>query len=199
MKHSGVYKITNQINGKCYIGSSDNIFHRWSIHKCKLKHNKHDNPHLQNAWNKYGKDHFEFSIVEEVSSERLLEGEQKYLDECRMSPLHFYNIAYNATAPMSGRTLSSESKLKISRSLIGKHMSEETKRKISESRIGMKFSDEHRKNISRCQIGRVPWNKDKRGVQVAWNKGRPWSEESRLKMSRANLGRVPWNKGKRKE
>lgn len=33
--------------------------------------------------------------------------------------------------------------------------------------------------------GRIPWNKGKTGLQVAWNKGTPFSEEVRHKMSEA--------------
>jgi len=32
------------------------------------------------------------------------------------------------------------------------------------------------------QKGQKPWNKGRKGVQVAWNKGKPFSEESKLKM-----------------
>lgn len=45
----GVYKITNLINSKFYIGSSVNIGQRWFKHKALLRHNKHENPKLQNA------------------------------------------------------------------------------------------------------------------------------------------------------
>ena len=31
----GIYKITNQTNGKCYIGQSVNIKRRWRSHKTK--------------------------------------------------------------------------------------------------------------------------------------------------------------------
>jgi hypothetical protein len=44
---------------------------------------------------------------------------------------------------------------------------------------------------------RVPWNKGKKGLQVAWNKGKKHSEATRKKLSKALKGRVPWNKGKK--
>jgi predicted GIY-YIG superfamily endonuclease len=37
----GIYKITNTINGKYYIGSSTRIEHRIQEHKCYLGQNKH--------------------------------------------------------------------------------------------------------------------------------------------------------------
>ena len=60
---SGIYKITNKIDGKCYIGQSSNIKKRFKDHRYDLKYNKHDNPYLQNAYNKYGKDNFKFEIL----------------------------------------------------------------------------------------------------------------------------------------
>lgn len=51
----------------------------------------------------------------------------------------------------------------------------ETRKKMSESRRGQKvapFTENHRKNISTALKGRTPWNKNKRGAQVAWNKGK---------------------------
>lgn len=41
----------------------------------------------------------------------------------------------------------------------------------------------------------VPWNKGKKGVQVAWNKGLNWSDESKEKMRLGHLGKPGWNKG----
>ena len=61
---SGIYKITNILNGKSYIGLSSNIKQRWVQHKRNLNNNVHHNLHLQSAWNKYGKKYFTFSVLE---------------------------------------------------------------------------------------------------------------------------------------
>ena len=37
--------------------------------------------------------------------------------------------------------------------------------------------------------------KGKKGLQVAWNKGKKFSIESRMRMSLSQKGKVPWNKG----
>jgi len=66
---------------------------------------------------------------------------------------------------------------------------------------GTKLSEETRRKLSESHKGQISWNKGKKGLQIAWNKGRkgqvPWnkgktgvySEESRLKMSVARKGR----------
>lgn len=58
LRKAGIYCIENTKNKKVYIGSSKNIYQRLLKHFALLKHNKHQNGHLQNAWNKYGEDVF---------------------------------------------------------------------------------------------------------------------------------------------
>ena len=105
-----IYKILNKINNKFYIGSTVNHKKRISEHKRALNKNRHHNSILQNAWNKYGKDSFEFIIIEHVEQrEQLLKREQYYLDNLKPE----YNIATNSSAPMLGKKHSKESIEKI--------------------------------------------------------------------------------------
>lgn len=85
---TGIYQIRNIINNDSYIGSAKDINRRWQRHKSALKHDHHENTHLQRAWNKYGDKNFMFEILEECLYENLLNREQKYLD---LNPK--YNIA----------------------------------------------------------------------------------------------------------
>lgn len=76
MKQSGIYKITCRPNNKIYIGSAINIRIRWNRHINELKMNKHVNPILQNAYNKYGLNSFIFEIIEIIDDNtKLLERE----------------------------------------------------------------------------------------------------------------------------
>lgn len=77
----GIYKIENIINGKCYIGQSINIKRRWEIHRSELKNNTHYNQYLQKAWNKYGENSFNFSIIEECDHNKLDEREMFWVKE----------------------------------------------------------------------------------------------------------------------
>lgn len=108
-KISGVYKITNNINEKIYIGSSEDIEKRWYHHKSCLNKGIHINKHLQAAWNKYGEESFSFEIIEKCDPKDTLKIEQKYLDMYWDKEI-LYNIARYAEAPMKGRTHTKETK-----------------------------------------------------------------------------------------
>ena len=55
---------------------------RLNHHRSMLRANKHKNQHLQNSYNKYGEDNFEFTILEVTLKKDTLEIEQGYLDAC---------------------------------------------------------------------------------------------------------------------
>lgn len=80
LKISGIYCIINIRNSKRYIGSSKNIRQRLWSHRAELRHNKHQNAHLQSAWNKYGEQNFDYYILENCEECLLLEREQWYID-----------------------------------------------------------------------------------------------------------------------
>lgn len=64
----GIYKITNNINGKCYIGKSEvSIEGRINYHKSRLEEGTHYNTHMQNSFNKYNGD-FSYEIIEELDN-----------------------------------------------------------------------------------------------------------------------------------
>ena len=82
-KVSGVYCIINIKNHKRYIGSSKNIKYRLQSHRSNLRHNNHENQYLQNAWNKYGEDNFDFYIIEKCEESQLLDKEQNYISNIK--------------------------------------------------------------------------------------------------------------------
>ena len=144
---SGIYKITNKINGRYYIGSSINIKNRWNEHKRTLKQNKHDNDFLQKSWNKHGEESFLFEIIEYVLDlNKLLEREQSYLDLITYDKKMSYNLCKTA-GNMLGFKHSDETKKKMSNSRIGNknslgfEHSDETKKKMSNSHFGLKHDD----------------------------------------------------------
>lgn len=93
-KESGIYCITNLINGMKYIGQTTDIKKRKRQHF----NNTNSNIHLQNAMNKYGKSNFTFTILEYVPPNRdiLTEREQYYIDQNDFKTL--YNISPTASS-----------------------------------------------------------------------------------------------------
>jgi len=84
----GIYKVTNTINNKCYIGKAKNIYKRFSAHKINSrlpKPDKRSSPLLYYALNKYGIDKFIFEIVEE------LELNEDILKERELYWMDYYN------------------------------------------------------------------------------------------------------------
>ena len=93
---TGIYKITNKIDGKIYIGRAKNIKDRWKAHR-----NNPFNPlsreyykSLYKAIREYGLENFSFEVVEECKEEELNDKEAYYIN--------FYNandpaIGYNRT------------------------------------------------------------------------------------------------------
>lgn len=71
---SGIYKITNIINGKCYIGQSKDIERRFAQHISESKR-KRRHTALYNAFEKYGIDNFRFEVIEECCIDELDEKE----------------------------------------------------------------------------------------------------------------------------
>ena len=64
-----IYMIINKINNKIYVGQTINkngYKKRWNQHKNELRKNSHHNIFLQNSWNKYGEENFEFILLHEL-------------------------------------------------------------------------------------------------------------------------------------
>ena len=103
----GIYQIKNQVNNKIYIGSSVNIKQRIAKHYALLRHDRHNNEHLQNAWSKYGEKNFSWSIIELCSEDLLLDLEQWYIDILKPE----YNIQPSTTHTIHAK----ETKIKLSK------------------------------------------------------------------------------------
>lgn len=108
----GVYKLTNQSNGKVYIGQSVDVEDRIYKHKLALRGNYHKNDHLQKAWNKYGEDSFLFELIKSCKV--------RYLDRFEKLYIHIYksmNVKYgynNDTGGNLNKTLAPQTIEKLS-------------------------------------------------------------------------------------
>lgn len=125
----GVYEIVNILNGKKYIGSSNNIKNRLRQHKAHLIAKKHHSFLLQRAVNKHGIENFICNFLEICSLENQLDKEQYYLDLFKTYDTG-YNIAKSSKNPSIGRGFSKKHLKKLSDSHIGNKIKNKTKLKI---------------------------------------------------------------------
>lgn len=138
-----IYKITNNINGKIYVGQ----------HKIR----KNESPReymgkgtlINEAYKKYGRGNFTKVIIEyiEDNAKRLKVSErERYW-------IAYYNSEYPNGYNMNnggfgGCDEKAAKKVIETRKRNGYKMTEETKKKISESNKGKKLSKEHKKHLS---------------------------------------------------
>lgn len=95
-----IYLITNQINGKQYIGKTeDTIENRWKTHKKDMSKNSEEKRPLYLAMNKYGVENFTIEQIEEVSNSMLSDREVFYIEKYKT-----YLNGYNATIGGDGRS-----------------------------------------------------------------------------------------------
>ena len=203
-----VYKATNLINNKVYIGYTTNkLEERIKQHFSKVG----DGCYFHNALGKYGKENFQWDIIDYAdTAEELSEKEAYWIDYYQS--FTDKNKGYNSTSggevskKMSedvrrkisdgnkGKVLSEEAREKISKALTGRIVSEETKKKRSIALMGennpmygKKLTDEQKKKIGQASLGHKLTQEAKDKISRA-NKGKIVSEETREKLSRAKTG-----------
>ena len=94
-----IYKITNDINNKVYIGKTlDTIEKRWKEHCRDYKKETENSRPLYRAITKYGLEHFSISILEECDKKILDERERFWIEYYRS-----FKYGYNATLGGDGR------------------------------------------------------------------------------------------------
>lgn len=143
-----IYKATNKINGKSYIGYATNFVKRRSVHRHNCLNEGSNTSYFHRAIQKYGWENFDWSILKENAT---LNDEIELIE--KYETFHIYGKGYNLTKGGDGN--------------LGWVMSEETKNKISKSNkgnkycLGRKLSDESKNKISKSLTGRPSSKKGK--------------------------------------
>lgn len=176
-----IYKITNKINGKIYIGQTTSLLQkRWNSH-C----NRKDRRGISNAIFNYGKENF---IIEEIDGAN----DQSELNYLEQHYIYIYNsIAPNGYNILSGGKNSKhteESKLKMRKPKNFGNRTDFSYRKHSKKTIEkireikkknpLVFTKEHREKISKA------------------NKNKKHKEETKLKISASKKGHT-YNRGRK--
>lgn len=156
---SGIYRIRNLQNGKCYVGQAVSFEKRFNVHRHHLRHDKHNNRHLQRAWNYYGERAFAFEVIEEIPRRQrskkefkkvLIEREQFHMDALQTADPSFgYNISPRAGTQLGYRH-SDDSRRKMRQAGLGRELPEEWRQNIADSMKakGIIRSQEERDRLS---------------------------------------------------
>lgn len=90
--YMGVYKITNTVNGKIFVGSSPNLKNRWTTIRWQLDMGMHVNSQLQKDWNEFGEGAFVYEILEKKDADKSLDArwEVKQMEKAWMEKLQPY-------------------------------------------------------------------------------------------------------------
>ena len=80
---SGIFKITNNANGKILVGSALNLDGMWNRHRFQLRMGVHMNKELQRDWDQFGEASFSFEVIDEVDPDEAETGRvlQEYLKD----------------------------------------------------------------------------------------------------------------------
>lgn len=144
-----VYVHQNKINGKRYIGITNNTSKRWYGQGKKYE----ECPHFAAAIKKYGWDNFTHELLKiGLTLDEANKLEQFYIAKYKTCDKCFgYNI-------MPGGH--------VVPSMKGKHHSEETKKKISEAHLGKKISEEQKRHHSKLMKGKMVGSRNPKSTAV---------------------------------
>jgi group I intron endonuclease len=187
-----IYKTTNLLNNKIYIGQDSNNNPKYLGSGLLLK----------KAIIKYGKDNFKKEIIEFCDNKKHLNEREKYwIEEFKsMDKSVGYNLSEGG---FGGNTYTEETKKKISDMMKNRIVSEETRKKMSNARKGTIHTTESKTKMSIAHKGKILSNEhiekirensknsikseeflDNVGnITKYWPKGSKHTEETKNKMS----------------
>jgi len=186
-KNCGIYQIRNILTRVCYAGQSIDIKDRERHHWNSLKNNKHDNSHLQNSYNKHGRNKFVFEVLLYCEPEELTYYEQFFVDKYVSLKLT-YNICRKCVDSTKGFCHSKETREKLSKAAKNRlPMTEETKNRISEATRGKNHHAWGKKGKDSPLWGKTRSEETKEKIGIA-NKGHIVTDETKEKLRKSRVG-----------
>lgn len=188
---SGIYCIRHVSSGRMYVGSSVNIKARWRAHRHRLFQGEHANRHMQNLWNRDGRDSFTFAVLEYCEADDLLRREEAWIEAT--PPELLLNHCLLPTQTVRGiRWKKSPEGIERSRQFHrGKKwgpLSEDHKAKIRAANLGRKMTPQA---IEKWRTSRAGWRPSFEAVEKVRqaNLGKKQSSDTIVKRSNALKGR----------
>lgn len=181
-----IYKVTNIINGKSYIGkTTKSVDERWKLHLSDMK-KKNDNNYFHNAIRKYGNENFEKSVIYECDDINILNLMETF--KIMVNHTHKSEGGYNVTWGGEDNPMSHYDIIEKMRNGIIKAWSNPNNyRRFCNSMKGKQvkpFTTSHKENISKSMMG---------SNNPMYNK--QWSDDSLKKRSK-NMYRITHSNGK---
>lgn len=170
---TGIYQIFNKVNNKVYIGQTSERFQRryWH-HNWNLSNGSHHNKFLQNSWNKYGSNNFEFRIIHVLKDgEDINLLEKQYIKQFNATEYEYgYNMQDGGQPESMHRFISEESRKivgeKNRQHMLGRKLSDETRAKMRASSKHCGPGSDGRKRISEYMSNRTVSDATKEKLRV---------------------------------
>lgn len=176
-----LYKITNILNNKVYIGQSKDYIHRWDVHRYYSKYPEKTKQYIHRAMAKHGIDNFVFELLAMSKTKEDVNASEDIL----IIQYDSINNGYNLTIGESygGHSQATKDKIRllfIKRILAGKHPALGTKRTpeqlntLSKARKDhpVVYTDEIRRRMSESHIGNtdseITKQKKSEKAKIAW-------------------------------
>lgn len=165
-----IYKTTNNVNNKIYIGQTNNPSLRWSQHKSNAKYNRVQQV-ITRAMSKYGVENFHFEIIASIPLKENVDSSEEEI-------IKQYNsrdpkVGYNIDVGGNTTPRTPEVSQRISESLKKHYENHDGWNK------GGKLTEEWKENIFKASIGKL-----------GTNSGKKFSEEHKEKISASNVGKI---------
>lgn len=177
-----IYKITNILNGKVYIGQTWNPLHvRFRRHSNKASHFSR----ITNSIKKHGKENFTIEAICITNTQPIANYWESFFINRYKSMDRA--VGYNGKEGGSNGKHSEETKLKLSLINKGKVLTEECKRKLSEAKKGLKLSEATRLKIKEANTGKVRSEQSRQNYTNA-RTGTHLSDETKKKISDSRKG-----------
>jgi len=173
-----VYKITNSVNGKIYVGQTiRNLERRFKEHCIK-----EGCPIFFKAIKKYGKENFNTEVIEECrDTDELNEKEIYWIQKLNSQCPSGYNISKGGSGS-SGYSLSTDHKRKIAKSLYGRVVSKSTREKLRKSKVGKSRPKYVKEAIAR-KLSKSYWFLDPSNTKIKVTNLRKFCRENNLDQS----------------
>lgn len=181
---SGIYKFTNKLKNKVYIGQTNNLKKRISEH---LKDYIKGDSYFYRSIKHHGIENFEVEILIQgkFSKTELNQMEISFIRLFKSNnPTYGYNMTIGGDG-ISGFKHTEESKEKIKKTSLGRKQSSESIKKTVESRKWYKHSNETKEKIRNKHLGKKQSEETKEKL-----KGRIVSQETREKLSKSLKGKL---------